>query len=125
MTTYGVGTHHFEIARPPGIRAFAGNPSSVEYWNKYGERSGSRTARWEIWRYRFTGGGYVDYSFQRRSGRWFFVQFETNRKQFITARGTRVGMTYNEAKAREGGSYMGGVSIAASGISEMAFATGS
>ena len=25
VTTYGVGTHHFEVAMPAGIRAFAGN----------------------------------------------------------------------------------------------------
>ena len=54
VSTYGVGTHHFEVARPPGIRAFAGNPSSVEYLNKVGARSNSRSATWEIWRYRYT-----------------------------------------------------------------------
>ena len=109
VTTHGVGSQHFEVARPAGIRAFAGKPSSIEYLNKNGQLTGPRGARWEIWTYRSsTGGGGVEYSFHRSSGRWLFVQFDTNRKQFRTARGTRVGMTYKQAKTNEGGSYIQG-----------------
>jgi hypothetical protein len=109
ITTFGVGLHRFEVARPAGIRAFAGKPDSVQYENRVGNPSGRRGAVWEIWTYRFSGGRYVYYSFHRtRGGSWLFVEIETNRTQFETARGTRVGMSYAEAKKREDVPYIGG-----------------
>lgn len=108
ITTYGVGSHDFEVAQPAGIRAFAGVPNSIRYENKLGQTTGSRHAAWEIWTYQFAGGAYAYYSFHRSGGSWRFVEIDTNRTQFRTARGTRVGMSYAEAKMREGVSYLGG-----------------
>lgn len=108
ITTRGVGQHRFEFAHPANIRAFAGKPNSVVYENKLGKPSSSKRAVWAIWSYRFSGGGSVYYSFHRRRGSWLFVEIDTTRKQFKTARGTRVGMSYAEAKKRESGSYIHG-----------------
>lgn len=108
ITTYGVGPHRFEVAHPRQIRVFAGRPNSRTYENKLGEPTTSRTAVWQIWRYSFSGGGYVYYSFHRSSGIWVFVEVDTNRTQFSTAHGTRVGMSYAEARMRDGGSYVHG-----------------
>lgn len=108
ITTYGVGSHDFEVANPASIRAFAGKPTSVRYENKLGQSTGPRHAVWQIWAYKYSGGGYVDYSFHRARGSWVFVQIDTNRKQFRTARGTRVGMSYAEAKKREKVMYLPG-----------------
>ncbi len=108
ITTHGLGARHFEVATSSSIRAFAGKPNSTRYENKLGQSTGPRKAVWAIWEYKYSGGGYVYYSFHRTKGTWRFVKIDTNRKQFRTARGTRVGMTYAQAKKREGGSYMGG-----------------
>jgi hypothetical protein len=108
ITTYGVGTHHFEVAQPAGIRAFAGNPNSIRYENKLGQPTGPTGAVWEIWTYQFANATYASYSFHRTGGSWRFVEIDTNRTQFATARGTRVGMSYAEAKTREGVSYLDG-----------------
>jgi hypothetical protein len=108
ISTFGVGSHRFEVAHPESIRDFAGKPNSIRYENKFGEPTSPRHATWEIWSYVFSGGGYVYYSFHHSSGSWLFVQIDTNGKQFQTARGTRVGMTYAEAKKREGVSYIQG-----------------
>jgi hypothetical protein len=108
ITTYGVGTHRFEVTHRAGIRAFAGTPNSIRYENKLGEPTGSRRAVWEIWTYQFASGGYVSYSFHHTLGTWVFVEIDTNRTQFSTARGTRVGMSYAEAKMREGVPYLPG-----------------
>jgi hypothetical protein len=108
ITTYGVGPHHFEVAKPAGIRAFAGGPNSIRYENKLGQPTDSRHAVWEIWTYRFAGGRYAYYSFHHGQSGWRFVAIDTNRTQFTTARGTRVGMSYAEAKKREDVSYLGG-----------------
>jgi hypothetical protein len=108
VSTWGVAAQRFESANRTDIRAFAGKPNSVVYLNKDGERTGSHNAVWESWTYTYADGGYVDYSFHRSTAGWRFTQFGTNRKQFRTARGVRVGMTYAEAKKREGGSYIHG-----------------
>jgi hypothetical protein len=103
-----VGQQRFEIARPADIRAFAGTPNSIHYQNKLGEATGSKRAVWEIWTYRFGGGGYVYYGFHSAHGNWRFVEIQTNRQQFQTARGTRVGMSYAQAKQREDVPYTAG-----------------
>jgi hypothetical protein len=108
ITTYGVGSQRFKVAHPASIRAFAGNPTSVSYENKQGQTTSRRHAVWQIWTYQHSGGGYVNYSFHRTRGSWVFVQIDTNRKQFKTARGTRVGMSYAEAKRREHAPYIHG-----------------
>jgi hypothetical protein len=108
ITTHGVGAQRFEVAQLAAIRAFAGNPNSIQYQNKLGEPTSSKHAVWEIWTYQFASAGYVAYSFHHSSGRWVFVEIDTNRQQFQTARGTRVGMSYAEAKKREGVSYTPG-----------------
>jgi hypothetical protein len=103
-----VGRQRFEVARPRNIRAFAGKPNSIEYVNEVGGSSNRKHATWAIWSYQFSGGGVVDYSFHRTNHSWRFVQIDTNRKQFRTARGTRVGMSFAQAKKREGVSYTTG-----------------
>ena len=108
VSTYGVGPHHFETTTPAGIRAFARTPDSVEYLNRTGGSSGPRNAVWEIWTYRFAGGSYVQYSFHHSHGKWHFSEFNTTRKQFRTPGGTRVGMTYTQAKKRERAPYIQG-----------------
>ena len=108
VSTYGVGGHHFETTTPAGIRAFAGAPNSVQYLNRTGGSSGPRRAVWEIWAYHFAGGSSVEYSFHRSNGTWHFSEFDTTRKQFRTPRGTRVGMTYAQAKMREHAPYIPG-----------------
>ncbi len=108
ISTYGVGSHRFEMAQPAAIRAFAGTPNSVQFENKLGEPTGSKHAVFQIWTYTLAGGRDVIYTFHRHHGRWVFVAIDTNRKQFKTARGTRVGMSYAEAKKREGVPYTPG-----------------
>ena len=108
VSTYGVGPHHFETTAPAGIRAFAGAPSSVAYQNGTGGSSGPKGAVWQIWTYAFTGGSYVQYSFHHSHGKWHFSEFNTNRKQFRTPGGSRVGTTYQQAKKREDAPYIQG-----------------
>lgn len=108
VSTYGVGAHHFETTSPAVIRAFAGAPNSVQYLNRTGEPSAPRHAVWKIWTYSFAGGSYVQYSFHRSNGEWHFSEFNTNRTQFRTPGGTRVGMTYAQAKNREHAPYIDG-----------------
>jgi hypothetical protein len=110
VTTYGVGGLHFEVANAAAVRAFAGRPDSVVYWNSQGiPTTRPSNAVWEIFQYGSDSGSYATYSFHHTDGRWLFAQFDTNRKDFRTARGTRVGMTYAEAKTQErGAQYIAG-----------------
>lgn len=108
VSTYGVSTHHFETTTPAGIRAFAGAPNVVAYLNRTGGSSGPKGAVWQIWTYQFAGGSYVQYAFHRSHAKWHFSEFNTTRKQFRTPGGTRVGMTYAQAKKREGAPYIQG-----------------
>lgn len=108
VSTYGVGRQHFETTTPGGIRAFAGAPDSVQYLNRTGGSTGPRHAVWETWTYSFTGGSYVQYAFHRSNGKWHFSEFNTSRTEFRTPVGTRVGMTYAQAKKREQAPYIQG-----------------
>ena len=108
VSTHGVGRQHFESSTPASIRAFAGRPDSIVYWNKLGQPTGRSHAVWQLWTYSFDGGGYARYSFHGGAGRWVFSRFDTDRKNFLTVRGTRVGMTYSQAKRRERVPFMGG-----------------
>lgn len=108
VSTYGVAKHLFGTTQPKGVRSFAGKPSAVEYLNKYGQSTSRKHAVWETLSYTYAGGTYVAYSFHRSQHKWLFAQFDTTRNQFRTARGTRVGMTYAQAKQREHVPYMEG-----------------
>jgi hypothetical protein len=108
VTTSGVGPLRLNASSPAAVRAFAGQPDHVTYWDRYGVDTTSSKATWAIWDYRFSGGGYARYSFVRGARGWVFEQFDTTLKRFYTARATRVGMTYAQAAARERVRWSGG-----------------
>jgi hypothetical protein len=109
VSTYGVGSHHFEKATTATITAFAGKPAYVIYWNKREKPSGQRRAVWQIWVYSFRHRARVWYTFHRSHGKWLFTQFESERRaQFVTTRGTHEGMTYSQAHRHERVPYTSG-----------------
>lgn len=101
VSTYGVGPLRLNVSGPNAARRFAGNPDHVKFFDENGNPSNLRNSVWAEWSYAFPAHGYVDIWFWWSGTSWLFEQFDTSLERFHTVRGTRVGMTYAQARARE------------------------
>ena len=101
VTTFGVGPVYFNISGPRDVGAFAGNPDRIVYQDQYGNASNLAHSTYAIWEFRYPAGGYTYYSFYYGQEGWLLAEFDTTLERFHTVRGTRVGMTYAQARRRE------------------------
>ncbi len=105
VTLNGVGPLSFDNSTDVDVRAWAGRPDKVQ-WSTDGFNDGML---WRTFIYRFPRGGVVEYSFYLYPGEgWYFEEFHTTLERFRTRRGTRVGMSYTQARRREGVPESGG-----------------
>lgn len=104
----GVGPLLFDISSPSDLRDFAGRPDRVTFWDQNGAPTISANASWEIWQYHYPNHGYTWYSFNWDGSEWVLEEFDTTLERFHTARGTRVGMSYAEARRCEHRTFSGG-----------------
>lgn len=105
VTTFNVGPVYFNSSGPENVVAFAGNPDRIVYQDQYGNPSNFANSTYAILEYSYPAGGYTHYSFYWDGQEWLLEQFDTTLERFHTVRGTRVGMTYAEARRRENRPY--------------------
>jgi hypothetical protein len=109
VTMFGVGPLKFDHSTPDDLAHFAGDPDTIVYWDQYGMPTNASNAEWAIAKYHYLGHHlYTWYSFWWDGADWVLEQFDTTLKRFHTDRGTRVGMTYAQAKHRENRPWSGG-----------------
>ena len=117
VTTFGVGPLSLELSTSDDVFNWAGRADRVYYLDQYGStvRLSSGTAAFAVMEYDYSAGGYTDYSLYWDGSSWIFGEFDTTIQRFHTERGTRVGMSYAEARRRENRPLGGAASTKVSG----------
>lgn len=104
VSGHSVGPLKMNLSGPRALMRWAGNPSEVEYLDADG---GSTIASLATWVELFYNGASptrsagTTYVFWWSAKGWRLEQFSTTLARFRTPGGTRVGMSYAQAKARE------------------------
>lgn len=101
----GVGPLYMNVSEPAAVELFAGKPSRVIYQTADNDAATAADATVALY---FYGHDSTTYAFFRAGGRWRLSEFMTTRRVFRTPAGTRVGMTYKQAAAREHVKWSGG-----------------
>jgi hypothetical protein len=85
------------------VFSWAGNPDRIVYWDQSGSptRVSYGDAAFAIAQYHYPANGYTWYDFYWDGSEWLLGEFDTTLERFHTERGTRVGMSYSEARRRE------------------------
>jgi hypothetical protein len=110
VTTFGVGPLSFDLSTSNDVLSWAGNPDRIVYWDQNGSptRVSYGNAAFAIAQYNYAAHGYISYGFYWDGSEWLLGEFDTTLERFHDERGTRVGMSYGEARRRENRPLAGG-----------------
>jgi hypothetical protein len=101
VTALGVGPLRFDYSTSDDVEAWAGSPDKVSYTDQYGAPTNPDNATYATEEFHYPGNGYTYYSFWWDGSEWLFEQFDTSLQRFQTIRGSKVGMSYGQARRRE------------------------